>query len=256
MREDLYILHPTCKSFLSPPSTLLIPVSFLPADFDFGFLNKLVNLKKISINVEGNNDIDLSNLKKLESLSVKWRKTIKGFENCTRLSSLCLIEFKEPDLTKLTNLKSLIDIRIKTASIESLNGLQELDNLQSLSIGNCRKLTSIKVINQLSKLQHLDFDTCPNVKDYDEISGLPNLQSLSLINCGKVESIKFIEAFPLLSKLSLLGNTVINDGNLLPAKNVKSVEYKHHNHYNIKLDNPSYNQTVKNNLQKIKNLFK
>lgn len=225
-------------------------------DFDFTFLNKLVNLKKLSINVEGNNEIDLSNLNKLEYLSIQWRKTIKGIENCTSLSSLCLIEFKEKDLVKVSNLKNLLDIRIKTASIESLNGLQKLANLQSLSIGYCKKLTSIKAINELPKLQHLDFDTCPNIKDYEFVNSLPGLESLSLINCGRIESINFIEGYPLLSKLSLLGNTIVNDGNLLPAKRIKSVEHKHHNHYNIKLDNPSYNQTVENNLQKIKNLFK
>ena len=226
------------------------------SDFDFKFLSKLVNLKKLTINVDGSNDIDLSNLKKLEYLSIKWRKGIRDFENCRSLSSLCLIEFKEHDLLKLSNLKSLIDVRIKSALIENLNGLNELVNLQSLNIGSCKKLTSVRAINELPKLRHLDFDTCPNVKDYEYITSLPGLQSLRLINCGKVESIKFIEGCPLLSELSLLGNTIINDGNLLPAKGIKSVEYKHQSHYNIKIENPSYNETVKSNLQKIKNLFK
>jgi hypothetical protein len=225
-------------------------------DYDFSFLSKLVNLKKLSINIEGNNEINLSDLVKLEYLSMQWRKKIYGLENCARLSSLGLIEFKEQDLVKLNNLKNLTDIRIKTASITSLNGLKELVNLQNLDIGNCKKLTSIRAINESPKLEQLDFDTCPNIKDYDSITSLPNLQTLRLINCGRVESIKFIESLPRLSKLSLLGNTVINDGNLLPAKGVKSVEYKHYNHYNIKLENPLYNQTVKDNLEKIKNLFK
>lgn len=226
------------------------------SDFDFTFLSNLVNLKKLSINVEGNKPIDLSNLDKLEYLSVKWRKSIKGFENCTRLSSLGLIEFKEQDLAKFRNLENLTDIRIKTASIESLNGLQGLANLQSLNIGNCKKLTSINAINQLPKLRNLEFEKCPSIKDYKLVTSLPSLESLSFIDCGGIESINFIEGLPLLSKLSLLGNTVITDGDLMPAKNIRSVEHKHYSHYNLKLENPSYNQTIKNNLQKIKNLFK
>jgi|688.fasta_scaffold180260_3 hypothetical protein len=225
-------------------------------DFDFSFLSRLVNLKKLSINVEGRNEIDLSSLTKLEYLSVQWRKTIKGFENCTRLSSLGLIELKEPDLVKISSVKSLTDIRIKTASIESLNGLQGLINLQSLSIGNCKKLTSINAINQLPKLRNLYFEKCPIIKDYESVNSLPSLEDFSLIDCGVIESIKFTESFPLLSKLSLLGNTIVNDGNLLPAKRIKSVEHKHYKHYNIKIEDTTYNQTVKNNLQKIKNLFK
>lgn len=226
------------------------------SDFDFSFLNRLTNLKKLSINVEGNNKIDLSNLEKIESLSIKWRKGIVGFDNCKNLLSLCLIEFKENDLIQFANLKSLTDIKIKTASIESLKGVDDLANLQTLYIGNCKKLTSIKSINNLPKLQHLEFSKCPNVKDYHYINNLPSLQSLSLVDCGRVESIKFIEGLPLLSNLSLLGNTVINDGDLLPAKGIKNVEHKHYNHYNIKIENPAYDQTIRNNLQKIKNLFK
>jgi hypothetical protein len=225
-------------------------------DFNFDFLNKLDNLKKLSINVTGTNEIDLSHQTRLEYLSIQWRKGIKGLDNCTSLSSLGVSEFKERDLVKLTNLKSLIDLRIKTASIESLDGLNGLVNLQNLLIANCKKLTSVKSINQLPKLQHLDFDTCPNVKDYDHLTNLQSLQSLSMINCGKIESIKFIENYPLLSKLSLLGNTIISDGNLLPAKRLSSVEHKHYDHYNIKLENQTYEQTVKDNLQKIKNLKK
>jgi hypothetical protein len=225
-------------------------------DFDFSFLSRLVNLKKLTINVEGNAELDLSCLSKLEYLSVQWRKKIKGLDKCIRLSSLGLIEFKEADLAKLTNLKSLIDVRIKTASIETLDGLSELNNLQSLSVGNCKKLVSIRAINELPQLQHLSFDTCPNIKDYDCITSLPVLQSLSLTDCGSIASIKFIESYPLLSKLSLLGNTVITDGDLFPAKRIKSVEHKHYKHYNIKLEDTAYNQTVTSNLQKIKNLFK
>ncbi len=225
-------------------------------DFDFSFLKRLINLKKLTINVEGNAELDFSSLSKLEYLSVQWRKTIKGLDKCIRLSSLGLIEIKETDLAKLTNVKSLIDIRIKTASIETLNGLGELMNLKSLSVGNCKKLTSIKAINALPQLQHLNFDTCPNIQDYEHITSLPALQSISLIDCGNIASIKFIENYPLLTKLSLLGNTVIADGDLLPAQRLRSLEHKHYKHYNIKLEDNAYNQNVTSNLQKLKNLFK
>jgi hypothetical protein len=225
-------------------------------DFDFNFLNNLINLKKLSINVEGNNEINLRNLKKLEYFAVQWRKSIIGLDNCTNLSSLGLIEFKEKDLQKIEGLASLVDLRIKSATIESLQGADKLINLQSLNIGNCKKLHSIKAINHLSKLKEFYLDICPSIKDFDEVTELPSLETLSLIDCGKVQSLKFIELYPSLQKLSLLGNTVIVDGDLVPAKRIKSVAHKHYNHYNVKLEDSSYNQNVKNNLEKIKNWFK
>jgi hypothetical protein len=225
-------------------------------DFDFSFLNKLVNLKKLSINVEGSNTINLSSLNKLEHLAIQWRKKINGLEDCLSLSYLCVIGFKEQDLRKLSNLTGLSDLKIKTGSIESLDGIGSLVNLRNVLIGNCKKLASIKAANGLQMLQQLEIDTCPAVKDYSAITNLPNLESLRLINCGNVESIKFIENITSLSKLALLGNTVIVDGDLLPAKELKSLEHKHYKHYNIKIEDADYHVNVKSNLQKITNLFK
>lgn len=225
------------------------------ADFNFSPIKKLTNLRKLSINVEGSSEIDLGSLTYLEYLSIKWRKKIKGLDSCTSLSSLCLIEYKEPDLMKISG-TNLIDLRIKTASIESLNGLQGMVNLRQLSVGNCKKLTSVEAANDLPKLQELVFEKCPGIKDYESITNLPSLDRLSLIDCGRIESIKFIDKYPMLSSLSLLGNTVINDGDLQPARRVKSVEHKHYRHYNIIIKNPSYQTIIKENLQKIKKWFK
>ena len=227
-------------------------------DHDYSFLGNLPNLKYLGIglSIKQLNTIDLSNQEKLETLAIQWRKKIIGFENCTRLTSLTLVEFKEKNLQKIESLKSLVELRIKTGAIESLQGVDKLGNLQNLNIGNCKKLQSIKTINHLQKLKELHLDACPNINDYDEVTDLPDLETLSLIDCGKVQSLKFIEHYQSLSKLSLLGNTVIVDGDLVPAKRIKLLEHKHYSHYNIKLENSSYNQNVKNNLEKIKNWFK
>lgn len=227
-------------------------------DHDYSFLGNLPNLKYLGIglSIKQLNTIDLSNQEKLETLAIQWRKKIIGFENCTRLTSLTLVEFKEKNLQKIECLKNLVELHIKTGAIESLQGVDKLENLQNLNIGNCKKLQSIKTINHLQKLKELHLDACPNINDYDEVTDLPTLETLTLIDCGKVQSLKFIEHYQSLSKLSLLGNTVIVDGDLVPAKRIKLLEHKHYGHYNIKLENPTYNQNIKNNLEKIKNWFK
>lgn len=227
-------------------------------DQDYSFLQALYNLEDLSIggSVKNINEINLGNQKNLKILGINWRKKIIGLENCTNLLSLTVTEFKEKDLQKIAILTSLINLYIKTASIETLEGIKNLINLQNLHIGNCKKLQSIKAINHLVKLKELYLSTCPNINDYDEVTDLPNLETFSLTDCGKVQSLKFIERYPSLQKLSLLGNTVIVDGDLVPAKRIKSLQHKHYSHYNVKLENPSYNQNVKNNLEKIKNWFK
>jgi len=225
-------------------------------DYNFNFLKNLGNLKKISINVGGSEEINFQHQKKLEKLIIKWRKKIRGLEELKMLSSLVVIEFKVSDLTSLDDCKDrLLDLTIKTGSILSLNGLQGFMNLHNLSIGNCKKLVSIHGIDRLPKLKTLTIEKCPNI-DYNSMVHLPSLESLSLIDCGKIDSVKFIKEFPMLTQLSLLGNTVIGDGDLEPLKHIRTLQHKHYSHYNLKLESPSYDQLVRNNLQKIKNLFK
>lgn len=227
-------------------------------DQDYSFLSSLPNLKHLGIgaSIKQSNTIDLSSQHELETLGINWRKKIIGLEKCRKLSSLTLVEFKEKDLQKIASLASLNTLQIKTASIERLDGIENLINLQNLHVSNCKKLQSIKAINHLVKLKELYLNTCPNINNYNEVTDLPGLEIFSLTDCGKVQSLKFIERYHSLGKLSLLGNTVIVDGDLVPAKRIKSIQHKHYSHYNIKLENPSYNQNVKNNLEKIKNLFK
>lgn len=201
------------------------------------------------------NNIDLSTQTNLEKLSINWRKRISGIDSSPRLSSLCLIEFKERTVEPISSIKSLTELKLKTALIETLDGLNAMGQLQKISIGNCKKIVSVKGINGLPNLRHLELDTCPKVGDYDYLTNLPRLESLTLTDCKDISSIKFIANFPLLKKLVLLGNTVIEDGDLMPAKRIESVEYKHHRHYNVRVENETYNQTIKDNLRKIKKWF-
>jgi hypothetical protein len=225
-------------------------------DFEFSFLQELTNLKRLSISIEGKNEIDLSELRNLEYLSIQWRSKIKGLENCVNLNHLCLIDFKENDLTKIASLSKLKELRIKTSSIQTLNGLNNLKELELVSIGNCKKLASISSIDSLLHLKYLEFNICPKIKIFSSLNNLPNLETLILSDCNKIDSIEFIKKFPLLSSLGLLGNTDIIDSNLLPAKNLKSVTYKHRSHYNIKISNKEDEDRIKNNMEKLKNIMK
>ena len=79
---------------------------------------------------------------------------------------------------------------------------------------------------------------------------------MQITDCKGVASIKFIESLERLKKLSLLGNTDILDGDLVPAKKVKEVFYKHRKHYNVTIDNKEYDSLIRTNLNKLKGLFK
>lgn len=226
-------------------------------DFDFSFLSSLKKIKRLSISLVGDNIIDLSNQANLESLSIQWRKgKILGLDKCIKITSLCLVDYSEKDFSPVSSLLSLEDLKVKTALINNCDGLESLTKLKSILLGNCKKLSSLDGLGILKNVTSLSFDLCPQIKNYDEIGNLHNLENLQITDCKGVGSIKFIESLPGLKRLSLLGNTDVLDGNLMPAKKVKEVFYKHRKHYNITIDNVEYDNLVKSNLNKLKGLFK
>jgi hypothetical protein len=227
-------------------------------DQDYSFLMNLPNLKSLGIglSVKENNAIDLSSQVNLENLTIQWRKgKIFGIEKCQKINSLCITNYTEMDFNSILSLQNLEDLKIKTASIKSINGIENYTKLKSLYLGNCKKLSSIEVLKGLRNITFLSFELCPQVKDYASIGYLFGLENIQIIDCKEINTIKFIETLPSLKKLSLLGNTDVVDGDLLPAKNIKEVFYKHRKHYNAKIENKSYDNLEKINLEKIKALL-
>ncbi|MDT3739834.1 MAG: hypothetical protein RO257_10090 [Candidatus Kapabacteria bacterium] len=204
-------------------------------EHDYNFLKYLSNLKGLRIDqsITEKNTIDLRNLVNLEYLHIYWRKKIIGLEKCKKLKKILLWSFKEKDLCKLHELENLNEIRIGTASIQSFDGVQNMQNLENIIIGNCRYLKSIKAVNSLQNLKILDFDTCSKIEDYDSLTDLPILEKLVIKNCKDIKSIQFLKNLPSLKKLIISANSKILDGDVKPAQHIDWVFIRQWKHYNM-----------------------
>ena len=228
-------------------------------DHDYSFLKKLNNLRSLKIGpaVGEKNIVDLSNLVNLKELTINWRKgKIEGIEKCQKITSLCLVEYKEGDFTPISSLGNLESLQVKTGSVSNVDGVENFHKLRHLLLGNCKKLESISNLSELEKLTSLHIEQCPKIKDYAPIGSLLNLENLQIVDCKGVNTIGFIKELFSLKKLSLLGNTDVLDGDLKPAQSVKEVFYKHREHYNVKIQNEEYDRLVKRNFEKLKGMFK
>jgi hypothetical protein len=225
-------------------------------DFDFGFLSELKGLKELTISTVGEHKIDLSSQVNLEELAIHWRKGgILGIGKCQNLTSLCLIDFKESDFSAISQLIKLKELIVKTASIKTVNGLQNFQCLESLLLGNCRSLRSIEGITYLKELTSLDIELCSKIDDYNFIGSLYNLKSLDINDCKGINSIKFVQNLQALQKIGLLGNTDVLDSDMTPAQNIKEVFYYPRKHYNIKIENKDFDNLRARNMKKINDLF-
>jgi hypothetical protein len=226
-------------------------------DYNFDFLSSLSNLKDLSISTEGGNKINLSNQVNLKKLTLQWRLgKIFGIEKCQNIDSLCLIDFKEDDFTRIAQLNKLRALQIKTSSVKTLEGLHKFSALETLSLGNCKRLKTIKDMANVKSLKYLNIEFCPNIKDYSSIGELSKLEALEITDCKNINTIQFIQNLGMLEKLTLLGSTNVVDGNMIPAKSIKEVIYKPRPHYNIRIENSTNAALQTNNLKKIKQIFK
>jgi len=181
-------------------------------DQDYSFLSDLPQLKHLSIgpSYPMENPINLSHQVNLKYLALQWRKNrIHGLDACVNLEDLCLIEFKDVDLKLIANLTNITRLRIKTGSMKSLEGIEQLKKLEVLELGNCRGLRLISSLNGLPELKSVRIESCRKIVDYSQLEDLPTLSTLQLVNCGPVPAVEFKKKLPNLTNLQLLGNTKI-----------------------------------------------
>ncbi len=237
--------------FLSDYSFLEgLRLSSIP-DHEYGFLKDLRLLKYLSIQNEGVTPIDLSNQVNLEWFGIQWRKNITGFESLQKLKFLCLIHWKEQDLLNLSCLQNLEELLIKTSSLKKLSGIDQLKKLKYVLIGNSRYLDSISLLNQLPRLRKLEIEASSKIDDYESLVDLKELEELIITNCKGIKSINFIKNFSKLKRLSLLGNTFVEDNDLMPAKDIEDVTISPKRTYNLRLINPRHEEIRKRNSEKL-----
>lgn len=170
----------------------------------------------------------------LEDCGLEWRPRCESLFSCTSLKKLFLNRYKKRDADAFSSLVNLESLAILTAPIVNLVGLRPLQRLQSLRLGNLRRLTSLAGLEELSALEELKIDTCRAIRSIDEVRPLAKLRKLSINNCGEIESLKPLEQLSSLELVLFVESTNIRDGDLSPLlnkKNLSRVSFQNRRHY-------------------------
>ena len=179
---------------------------------DFSFLSNLVNLKWLSISAPKYSNLDVSNFKKLESLSTDWcAKGISGLIDCPKLRKLQIWRYNERNLLPLGILDYLTSLDIRTSSLQALEGINNFKSLKYLALGNCPKLLSIAGVSCLSDLDAIRINSCKKITSYQDLQTLENLKSIELIDCGDVRDFNSIFEMKRLNDFKALGKTTLID---------------------------------------------
>jgi hypothetical protein len=172
-------------------------------DYDLTFLKFYKDIKAIRIYLPGVTDIKpILNLDSLENLQLGEFKDKKiSLDLLGELSNLnCLSVVKQPNgLESITRLHKLEELALTGYPVDKLSFLNKLQNLKRLYIGFGTS-KNIDTINQLENLEELDILWVKQLSDINAISKLTGLIKL------KIEDEKQIKSLPDLSQLKQLKN--------------------------------------------------
>ncbi|MEZ5499821.1 MAG: hypothetical protein R3E77_10385 [Steroidobacteraceae bacterium] len=194
---------------------------------DHGPLHDLPDLQWLTCG-PGTAPLDVSRLPALRHLNVDWWPALTGLPSARKLRYLDIGYYKPParDLSELAGLKgSLRELFIERSSIKSLNGVQALQRLHTVSISFCRALEDISALAPLNgSLRKLAFVNCRKVQPLPVVRSLKSLSRLALSGTAPIESLGFVRSLKSLRTL-ILTDTRIEDGNLRPALGVRDVRF-------------------------------
>jgi hypothetical protein len=145
-------------------------------EFDYTAINDLSKLEHLSVYTTDKKEINFSNWPMLKSAAIFWRPKAKSLFKCVNLERLFIGKYNDSDLIKFEFLKNLKYLRINTGSINSLKGIEKLQNLETLLLMQATKLEELTGIDKLSNLGHLRIDNCRNIKDIDIVANLKDIQ--------------------------------------------------------------------------------
>jgi hypothetical protein len=160
---------------------------------DLSPIEKLEKLEFLELLNDRKGRVDFSNLQHLKLLHCDYSNNYKNLDRLEKLDNLYLIRYPESSLKKFSNFHHLQELHLLFSNCESLNGIYSLQNLQKITLDECRKLTSIKGIEKNSTINQLIIINCKNLKDFSPAKDLSK-------NCLVLVDGKNIEEFEQSSK--------------------------------------------------------
>lgn len=161
--------------------------------------------------------IDFNELQELEVLYFDWKKSRDNFRLCKNLKKIAIGSIPVEDLTFLNNFPKLEYVRVGTPKLKSINGIQALKKIQTLSLHTCKNLENIDSIDN-STIEHFEMYYCNNVKDLAPLSKCYNIKTIDFECCKGFTDISPLSSLKNLRKLCLAECGDINS--LLPLKDL------------------------------------
>ncbi len=200
-------------------------------------VSSLCQLVDLSINLVDVSDLSwLNSFTDLESLSVSCNKQKKVVwpKNIAKVNKLYIDSYKPHTLVDIPLYSSLKSLRISTANLRTLDGIERFQNLETFGLSFASKLSDISALKH-SLLHWIYFEYCPKIYDYGVLGEIASLSGVSL-TAQKIKSIGFAKKLSALKILNISGT--IEDRDLSPVLSAEYVWFDDRKFYPFRHDEP------------------
>jgi hypothetical protein len=162
----------------------LTPVNYLTQLNYFGF--------------SGNNyrgTLDFGNISNLTFLTHRWdKKVFKNFEACEKLETLEIYRCPYIDSKPISHFKKLKQLTLNFTKIESLAGIETLNDLFNVDIYSAPKLKTIDSLEHIAcHLKKLSFELCPKIENFSVLDSMTELETFYIYRSAPLHSVSFIK---------------------------------------------------------------
>ena len=220
------------------PSLLYLEIRG-PAPLRAGCLDGLENLRGLYLE-EPKSGIDFARFPLLERYVGGWHPDHRNLAGCRELRSLRLWAFNPPsgDLAPLAGILRLEELEINQTQIDSLAGMERLEDLRYLTVSRASRLESLDALAACAGLRELSMSGAKRIRSYLPLARLPRLRQLKLTGCTPMESLAWTAGMEHLDFFSFV-DTDVRDGDLTPLLQLPRLRYAgsmNRRHYTPRID--------------------
>lgn len=203
-------------------------------------LQCLENLRGLSLETPGGG-IDFAWFPELEVYVGGWHPAHRNLSRCQELRRLQIRGFnpKTRDLSPLAGITRLEMLQITQTNIESLAGLETLEDLRYLDVAYAPKLEALEPLPSGGEgLRELSFSNAKKIRSYEPLGSLGRLRRLKLTACTPMASLAWTAGMDRLDFFSFV-ETDVADGDLSPLLKLPMLRYAgtlDRKHYNPRCD--------------------